>query len=60
MNAKLFEWSDYKPTEGEPLVIKISTIDIRGMEQQHITKIPLKGKKQESVRLDLEKDLPCN
>lgn len=58
-SAKLYGWSNSKPAEGEPLVIEISTIDTRGMER-HFTKRHLKGKKRESVGLELEKDLACN
>lgn len=56
----LIGWSDNKPSEGEPLILQISTIDTRGLEAQHTTKRPLKGNKRLSVGLELDKDLACN
>lgn len=44
--AKLNGWSDQRPIEGEPLLVTILTTDTRGMERQHNTKRPLKGRKR--------------
>jgi hypothetical protein len=53
-------WSDHRPLEGEPLLVTILTTDTRGMESQHSTKRPLKGRKRNAVGLELEKDLANN
>lgn len=58
--AEMIGWSDHKPSEGEPLELKISTVDTRGLEHNHITKRPLKGEKRFKVGLELDKDLACN
>jgi len=58
--AKLHGWSDQRPIEGEPLLVIIITTDTRGMERQHNTKRPLKGRKMISIGLELDKDLASN
>lgn len=58
--ANLNGWSDQRPAEGEPLLVTIFTTDTRGMERQHNTKRPLKGRKRIAVGLELEKDLASN
>lgn len=58
--AYLNGWSDRRPKEGEPLLITILAIDTRGMERQHKTKRPLKGKKRTTIGLTLERDSANN
>lgn len=58
--ANLNGWSDQRPKEGEPLLLTILTTDTRGMECEHKTKRPLKGRKRIAVGLELEKDLASN
>jgi len=58
--GKLNGWSDQRSIEGEPLLVTILTTDTRGMERQHNTKRPLKGRKRIYIGLELDKDLASN
>lgn len=58
--CKLFGSVDKQPQPGQPLLLNILANDTRGQELQHVTKMPLKGTKRETVGKQLSTDLACN